>query len=126
MDTSQNNEHPNPQNEGNTNSKTEDKPTIGLSILSFIIPLVGFILAFVNWKTKPISAKRYLIISSVAVSIFLFLDAVSSCNSSSTTNNSTVKRSKRARCEYLCNDKYNQYSDSWNSCMYACKDYRDD
>lgn len=104
-----------------TPQNTEDKPTIGLSILSFIIPIVGFILAFVNWKSKPISAKRYLIIASISVSIVLFLEAVSSFNSSSVTNNSM-----RARCEYNCNDTYVIDSDRWHTCMYACKNYRND
>ena len=101
MDTSQNNEPTNPQNEGNTNSKTEegntnpkteegntnskteDKPTIGLSILSFLIVPIGFILAAVNWKSKPISAKRYLFIAVASIiflhySLFVFAIATGS------------------------------------------------
>ena len=75
MDTPQNNENTNPQNDGkNTNPKPEDKPSIGLSILSFIFPLIGFILAAVNWKSKPISAKRYLIVSAVSFALFIIIN----------------------------------------------------
>ena len=81
MDTSQNNEPHNPENEGNTNPQneentnpnTEDKPTIGLSILSFIIPLVGFILAAVKRKSNPVSAKRYLIFAVASIVLFTYL-----------------------------------------------------
>ena len=90
MDTSQNNESPNTQNNKNTNSKTEDKPTIGLSILSFFIPLVGIILAAGNWKSKPISAKRYLIVSVVSVALFIFINIVNSSNSISPSNSCSI------------------------------------
>lgn len=35
----------------------EDKNSLGLNILSFLIPIVGLILYLVNLKDKPIMAK---------------------------------------------------------------------
>ena len=95
-DTSQNNESPNTQNNGNTNpnndkttnSKTNDKPSIGLSILSFFIPLVGFILAAANWKSKPISAKRYLIVAGVAFAFCIIVNIVTPDNQSASNSKS--------------------------------------
>ena len=72
----QNEENTNPQNEENTNPNTEDKPTIGLSILSFIIPIVGFILAAVKRKSNPLSAKRYLIFAIVSTVLFIYLHII--------------------------------------------------
>ena len=56
--------------------QTEDKPSVGLSILSFFIPLVGFILAGTNWSSKPKSAKRYLIVAIVSFVLSMILYAV--------------------------------------------------
>lgn len=54
----------------------EDKPSIGLCILSFIIPLVGIILFFVQKGEKPVSAKRYLIVAIVAIAISVVLNII--------------------------------------------------
>lgn len=41
-------------------NQTENKPSMGLNILSFLIPLVGLILFFVKKGAEPNSAKSYL------------------------------------------------------------------
>ena len=80
------------QNNENSNPNKDDKPTIGLSILSFFIPLVGFILAAANWKSKPISAKRYLIISGISFALFIFLNIVTP-DEQSTSNTGRISNS---------------------------------
>ena len=50
----------NNQNYENSNCKV-DKPSILLIILSFLIPIAGFILYFYEKKEHPKSAKGYLI-----------------------------------------------------------------
>ncbi len=45
----------------------------GLCVLSFFIPLVGFILAAINWNTAPRAAKSYLKASLIPFIIYFAL-----------------------------------------------------
>ncbi len=37
----------------------DDTPSMGLNILSLLIPIVGLVLFCVNYSNKPVSAKSY-------------------------------------------------------------------
>lgn len=41
------------------NNNNTNKPDLGICILSFLIPLVGIIIAFVKMETEPLKAKEY-------------------------------------------------------------------
>lgn len=45
----------------NNDTNSIDKPSIGLDIVSFLIPIVGLVLFFVKKENYPQSAKSYLI-----------------------------------------------------------------
>lgn len=53
----------------------EDAQT-GLLVLSFFIPLVGFILAALNWNTKPVAAKKYFKIAVIAIVLSVVIGAI--------------------------------------------------
>lgn len=69
----------------------EDKPSIGLCILSFFIPLVGIILFFVQKAEKPISAKRYLIVAVVAIVISIVVNIIFSVIAASMATDSAMQ-----------------------------------
>lgn len=82
-DQGNNNGYPqNGYNNGYPNGYTpappvEDKASVGLIIVSVLFPLVGIILAIVNWKKKPAAAKKYLIAAIVAWVIAVILGVIS-------------------------------------------------
>lgn len=55
----------------------KDKASIGLIIVSLLIPIVGVILGIVNWKKTPNAAKTYLIVGIVAWVINFIIVAAS-------------------------------------------------
>jgi len=44
-------------NQSSGNSNIDDQPSVGLGILSFLFPIIGWILYFVHREKKPIKAK---------------------------------------------------------------------
>ena len=54
----------------------DDKSSVGFGILSFFIPLIGFILFFVWKKQKPRKAKSCLIGAAIGFGIGLFTNSI--------------------------------------------------
>ena len=60
-----------------TNMKAnEDKPSVGLNILSFLFGIVGIILYFVTRKQYPIRAKSNLKWSIIGIAAYLLLEII--------------------------------------------------
>jgi hypothetical protein len=57
-----------------TNSTPQDETNYGLAILSFFIPLVGFILAASLWNSKPNTASACLQASLWSVGLVIFVN----------------------------------------------------
>lgn len=55
----------------------EDKPNIGLIILSFICPLIGWILYFVNRDKSPEKASAYSLWAWIGFGFSFFLKLIS-------------------------------------------------
>lgn len=53
-----------------------DIPTTGMNVLSFIIPLAGLILYFVNRNEKPNCAKSYLKWAAISFAIGVILQII--------------------------------------------------
>ena len=49
-----------PLDENSNTHKKQDTPSIGWSILAFLIPISGVIMYFNNKKEFPVKAKRYI------------------------------------------------------------------
>lgn len=58
-----------------TVNSIEDTPSLGLNILSFIVPIAGLILFCVNISTKPISAKSYGLWALISFISGIFISA---------------------------------------------------
>lgn len=54
----------------------EEEANFGLAVLSFIIPLVGFILAAAYWTSKPKTASACLQASLWSVGLVIFVNLV--------------------------------------------------
>ncbi len=62
----------------NNNTHIEEKASVGLAILSFIIPLVGLILFITKRKERPKTAKACGITALVSVIISIVLSVIMS------------------------------------------------
>ena len=60
------------------NKGAEDKTSIGLAILSFFIPLFGFIYGGIKYKEAPKSSKTYLICAGVSVGLSILTSIIGS------------------------------------------------
>lgn len=59
-------------------AKPNDETNIGLAILSFFIPLFGFIYGGVKYKEAPKSSKTYLICAGVSVGLSILTGIIGS------------------------------------------------
>jgi uncharacterized membrane protein YvbJ len=50
-----------PETESDYSTEEYDELDNGLKFISFIIPLVGFIIYFNNWATKPVKARSGIV-----------------------------------------------------------------
>lgn len=55
---------------------SNEPANVGLNILSFLIPLVGFIMAAVYWNSKPNVAKGCLKWAIVSVGIYIVIACI--------------------------------------------------
>lgn len=58
----------------NDSTKVEDETNYGLAVISFIIPLVGFIIAASLWSTKPNTASACLQAAFWSIGLVIFVN----------------------------------------------------
>lgn len=78
------------QYQGQQMPSKEEKASVGLAILSFIIPIAGLIIFLVNKKKKPKTAKVSGICALVGFILGIIFIALSGNGNSSTDTNTTV------------------------------------
>lgn len=56
--------------------ESEDKNSVGLNILSFVLPLIGLIMYAVKFRSEPIKARGIIIWTGMGVLLNIVLTAV--------------------------------------------------